>query len=72
MAHLDAAGRRQGLARIVQAAISRLGRPQVHHLRAQSQAGPAGPDSMLIHLVGAAHEGRQVSGGGVGEAQEAC
>ena len=70
MAHLDATGRGQGLAGVMQAAVAGLGGPQVHHLGAQSQTCPAGPESMLIHLVGAAHEGRQIGGGGVGEAEE--
>ena len=70
MAHLNAAGGREGLLGIVQAAIAALGGAQIHQLGFEPQAGPAGSDPVQVSAVAAADEAVQCGGRGIGEPQQ--
>ena len=70
VAHLDAAGGREGLLGIVEAAIARLGGAKIDHLRLELQARPAGSDPVKIRAIAAANEGVQLGGRGIGQPQQ--
>ena len=70
MAHFDAAGGFQLLGRIMEAAIPRLGGPQVRLLGQGAEIGPGGAYPMAVRLIGPADEPLQLQGGGVRQPQE--